>query len=92
MNIVIEEKRVRLKLKEGITSLKINGENKIRVLYSQGKGDEHYKFDKNTQIKYRPEKGGEFTPDTFHRRSYCLIDHPKYILVHYLDEANLSEA
>ena len=31
---------------------------------------------------------GVETPESFKRRGYWLKDSPKYILVHYLDEAN----
>ena len=34
-------------------------------------------------------KGSGFgTPETFKRRAYWLKENPKYVLVHYLDEAN----
>lgn len=30
----------------------------------------------------------DFTPESFKRRAYWLKDNSKYIIVHYLDEAN----
>jgi hypothetical protein len=37
---------------------------------------------------YTKGDGGATTPESFKRRAYWLKDNPKYVFVHYLDEAS----
>ena len=37
---------------------------------------------------YTKGSGFQETSESFKRRAYWLKDNPKYVLVHYLDEAN----
>jgi len=68
--------------------IKIDGKKCVVCTYMKGSGKATY-IDENIQGSKLEVR---VTPTTFKKRAYYLVDDPRYVLLHYFDEANLVES